>query len=105
MDGAVVGTPAYMSPEQALGQIELLGPQSDAYAVGAMLYHLLAGHMPYLPPGTRKSARTILEAVGEHPPRRLEKIDPTLPPELIAICEKAMARELGERYPDIRSIL
>jgi serine/threonine protein kinase len=51
LDGDIVGTPAYMSPEQALGRIEELGPRSDVYSLGAMLYELIAGHMPYMPPG------------------------------------------------------
>ena len=62
MDGDVVGTPAYMSPEQALGRTEEIGPHSDVYAVGAMLYHLLAGHMPYVQPGARLTNRDGLVA-------------------------------------------
>jgi len=51
MDGDVVGTPAYMPPEQAAGDLHAMGPHSDVYALGAMLYHLLVGHKPYVPPG------------------------------------------------------
>jgi serine/threonine-protein kinase len=51
MDGAIMGTPAYMPPEQARGQVTMLGPRSDVYAMGAMLYELLAGQMPYVPRG------------------------------------------------------
>ena len=56
MDGDVVGTPAYMSPEQARGDLQQMGPGSDVYSVGAMLYQLLAGQMPYVPPGSRMNA-------------------------------------------------
>jgi serine/threonine protein kinase len=58
MDGDVVGTPSFMPPEQARGELELLGAHSDVYSIGAMLYQLLTGAMPYVPqvrecPGTR----------------------------------------------------
>ena len=98
MDGDVVGTPAYMAPEQAGGRVELIGPRSDIYSVGAILYHLLSGQRPYVPRGDRVSARTILNAVREGPPQRLESIRAGLPVELVSICEKAMSRELAERY-------
>jgi serine/threonine protein kinase len=57
MDGDVVGTPCYMPPEQARGEVERLGPRADVYAIGAMLYHLLARQMPYTSPGARISNR------------------------------------------------
>jgi len=98
MDGDIVGTPAYMPPEQARGQIELLDARADVYSVGAILYHLLCGHMPYVLPGTRPSALDILNRVHAGPPTPLEKRAPGASPELVAICEKAMAREPGERY-------
>ena len=50
--GSVVGTPAYMSPEQASGDLEAIGPATDIYALGALLYELLAGHPPYRPEAT-----------------------------------------------------
>src|SRR5262245_6840538 len=68
MDGDVIGTPAYMSPEQARGEIEKLGQRSDVYSIGAMLYHLLARQMPYVPSGARISKRTVLMRVVEGPP-------------------------------------
>ena len=53
IDGDVVETPARMPPEHAAGDLSAMGPHSDVYAGGAMLYHLLAGHMPYVRPGYR----------------------------------------------------
>jgi serine/threonine protein kinase/WD40 repeat protein len=102
--GTVVGTPTYMSPEQASGRLEELGPRSDVYAVGAMLYHLLAGHQPYVKPGERVSPLTVLNAVRHGPPQSIHEIDPTVPPELVAICEKAMARQLEERYASMADL-
>ncbi|MFH0947316.1 MAG: serine/threonine-protein kinase, partial [Planctomycetota bacterium] len=104
MDGDVVGTPAYMSPEQAAGRLEDIGPQSDVYAVGAMLYHLLAGHMPYLPPGMVLSQRAIWACVQQGPPSPLHQAAPTAPAELVAICEKAMARSIENRYRDMEEL-
>ncbi|GJM21981.1 MAG: hypothetical protein DHS20C15_18960 [Planctomycetota bacterium] len=101
LDGAVVGTPAYMSPEQARGELEELGPSSDVYAVGALLYHLLAGEMPFVPNGERRGPREVLRALREGPPRPLHQINRRVDPELAAICDKAMAREARDRYADM----
>ena len=98
MDGDVVGTPAYMPIEQAEGRVEEIGPESDVYSLGAILYELLAGQMPYVRPGARMSPRTILQAVIHGPPKPLEELAPSAPPELVAIADKAMARSKEDRY-------
>jgi formylglycine-generating enzyme required for sulfatase activity/serine/threonine protein kinase len=98
MDGDIVGTPAYMSPEQASGDLQTIGAATDVYAVGAILYHLIAGHMPYVPPGTTTDAIEIWRRVRHGPPDPLKQRAPTAPPELVAICEKAMARLPADRY-------
>ncbi len=98
MDGHVMGTPAYMSPEQAGGDIDSVGPRSDVYSIGAMLYQLLARQMPYVPPGTRVSHRTVLAAVLAGPPTPLSSLRRDVPAELVANVEKAMARESARRY-------
>jgi formylglycine-generating enzyme required for sulfatase activity/serine/threonine protein kinase len=100
MDGDVVGTPAYMPPEQAKGQVERLSARSDVYAIGAMLYHLLARQMPYVPPDARVTNRTVLGMVVQGPPEPLARLRPSVPAELVAIVERAMAREPDERYRD-----
>jgi serine/threonine protein kinase len=103
-DGDVLGTPAYMSPEQANSQLELIGPQTDVYAVGAMLYHLLSGQMPYVPAGARVSAESVRWRVREGPPKSLHEVARATPVELVAICDKAMAREVGDRYADMEAL-
>jgi hypothetical protein len=74
MDGEVLGTPCYMAPEQAQGRIADLGPRSDVYSTGAMLYHLLAGEMPYVPAGTRVASRNVLRNLVDGPPRPLHAL-------------------------------
>ncbi len=108
MDGDVIGTPAYMAPEQALGRLSEIGPHTDVYAVGAMLYHLLAGAMPYTastgePPAALDNF-AIWRAVQDGPPRRLVDLAPAAPAELVAICEKAMSRDARARYRDMSEL-
>jgi serine/threonine-protein kinase len=101
MQGDVVGTPAYMSPEQARGDLAAMGPQSDVYSLGAMLYHLLAGHMPYVRPGSHLTSHAIWALVQNGPPEPVRALAPNAPVELAAICEKAMARDPAARYSDM----
>ena len=97
LEGAIAGTPAYMSPEQAGGRISELDFRTDVYSLGAMLYEILAGEPPYK--GT--TALEVVRMVTEGPPPPLASgtygFRP-IPRELKAICEKAMAHEAGQRY-------
>ncbi len=104
LDGDVVGTPAYMSPEQARGELSSIGVAADIYSMCAMLYHLLSGQAPYEPLGEKVPAHTVLEAVRNAPPWPLAQIDPNVDGELAAICQKGMAREPGDRYPSMREL-
>src|SRR5262249_5388545 len=93
LPGQALGTPAYMSPEQAAGALERLGPASDVYSLGATLYGLLPGRPPF-----EGEVADILRKVGKGeitPPHRL---DPSIDPALEAVCLKAMALEPGRRY-------
>lgn len=101
MDGAVVGTPCYMAPEQAEGRIEGMDQRSDVYSVGAMLYELLTGHRPYVARGARVNQHVVLASVLMGPPREVTSLDKNAPAELVAICKKAMARQMDDRYPDM----
>jgi tRNA A-37 threonylcarbamoyl transferase component Bud32 len=98
--GRALGTPAFMSPEQAAGRWELLGPASDIYSLGAILYTLLTGRPPFKDP----VAEVILFQVvqGEFPPPR--QVNPGVPRTLEAICLKAMARQPRERYESARAL-
>ncbi|MEZ4322034.1 MAG: bifunctional serine/threonine-protein kinase/formylglycine-generating enzyme family protein [Myxococcota bacterium] len=90
--GSVVGTPAYMPPEQARGAHDEVGPFSDVYAVGAVLYEILTGRRPY-----EGEATQVIGAILAGPP---EPLHPSIPPGLAEICTKAMAREPADRFQD-----
>ncbi len=100
-DGWVLGTPSYMPPEQALGQVKKIGPAADVYSVGAMLYELLAGRSPYSRPGVQLEADVVVGLISIGPPPPLRRLAPDAPPELVAICEKAMARQTKNRYANM----
>jgi len=101
LEGTIVGTPPYMPPEQAEGRIDALDPRSDVYSVGALLYTLLTGRMPYVEPSQRAAASDVIMRLLAGPPPAVHEIDRTAPPELVAICEKAMARRREDRYADM----
>jgi serine/threonine protein kinase/formylglycine-generating enzyme required for sulfatase activity len=93
--GQVSGTPQYMSPEQASGRIDLLGPASDVYSLGATLYVILAGRQPVPPdPDVRKILRMV-QCGAITPPRQ---VNPAVPRALEAVCQKAMELAPEERY-------
>jgi WD40 repeat protein len=92
--GSAMGTPVYMSPEQASGRLDLLGPASDIYSLGATLYSLLTGW----PPLTGHDAVDVLGKVQRGEWRPVRQVKPDVPPALAAICHKAMALEPAARY-------
>jgi serine/threonine protein kinase len=92
--GQIVGTPAYMSPEQAAGRIGALGPASDIYSLGATLYVLLTGQPPICEPNIPLLLAKV--QAGEIPPPR--EVKRTVSPGLDAICKKAMALRPEDRY-------
>ncbi len=104
MDGDIVGTPAYIAPEQARGQLDKVGPRSDVYSIGAMLYQLLTGHIPYVTGSGRDQAHKVLIRLMKGPPTPVHELNPDVPPELVAICEKAMERDLDDRYESMEDL-
>jgi eukaryotic-like serine/threonine-protein kinase len=100
LPGSALGTPAFMSPEQAVGDLDRLGPRSDVYSLGATLYSLLTGR----PAFEGDDLGLVLQAVrkGEFPPPR--SVDPTIDRALEAVCLKAMAIKADDRYASCRSL-
>jgi serine/threonine-protein kinase len=94
-EGVVSGTPSYMAPERADGRVSF---QSDVYSLGAMLYRLVAGRSPYAPRHGREDPAKTLELIRRGPATPLRRLAPDAPPELLAACERAMAREPEERH-------
>ncbi len=100
MPGSAMGTPAYMSPEQACGDLDRLGPRSDVYSLGATLYCLLTGKPPFEGDDVGEILRKVQR--GDFvPPRQLES---SLDAALEAVCLKAMANQPGDRYPSCRAL-
>jgi serine/threonine-protein kinase len=98
--GNLVGTPTYMAPEQVRGN-KVVDPRSDVYSLGVVLYQMLAGRPPFQ--GQVYSALMIEIATTDAPP--LRSLRPDLSEQLEAIVHKAMARDLGKRYPDVTSFV
>jgi|GEM_PF-1220558 len=93
-DGTTIGTPAYMSPEQAKGEISRVDERSDVYSMGAVLYEMLAGRPPF---GGTNLLEIVLAVISEDPPR-LRAVNPRVPRELEIIVQKAMEKSPERRY-------
>jgi serine/threonine-protein kinase len=98
--GSVVGTLAYMSPEQAAGLVDQLGPASDIYSLGAMLYAILTGHAPF---GGSKSDQVRQQIIVGNCVRP-RQANPRVSPALEAICLKAMSLDPRRRYATAREL-
>src|SRR5262249_8573130 len=94
LPGSALGTPAYMSPEQAAGALDRLGPASDVYSLGATLYSLLTGRAPFTDPGGLVGQQQVVRGGFPAPPR----VPPEVAPAMEAICLRAMALRPEYRY-------
>jgi serine/threonine protein kinase len=94
--GALVGTPAYMSPEQIEGRTKI-GPASDIYSLGVLLYQILTGRCPF-----EGTVLNVISQVLHQDPPDAREFRPDLSPELIAICERAMRKNPADRFPSMR---
>ena len=97
-DGAVLGTPLYMSPEQAAG--EPVGPQSDVWSLGVILYELLCGASPFAADSERRVLAAIL--TGSRPP--VHERSPQVAGPLVAITDRALALDPSQRYPHAKAL-
>jgi WD40 repeat protein len=95
MEGQIVGTPAYMAPEQARGKTAEVGPHSDQYSVGVVLYELLCGQTPFT--GEAWSLLARVANVNDVPPP-LTRVRPGVPRDLEACCLKSLEKEPAARY-------
>ncbi len=98
--GSWLGTPSFMSPEQAAGRIDLLGPASDIYSLGATLYNLLTGKSAF----EGKDVLTVLSQVQEGTFPSPRSLEPSIDPALEAVCLKAMANKPENRYASCRAL-
>ena len=98
--GTVVGTPAYMSPEQARGEVDRLDGRSDVYSLGAVLFEIVCGQ-PMRPSSTSSDP---IDLARQGSRRSIEKAKPSTPKPLRAICDKATAVSPSHRYPDAASL-
>ena len=94
MQGDVIGTPAYMAPEQAEGRLELIDARTDIYGLGAILYEILTGQ----PPFTGANTVEVLQHVLRDDPAPPRQLWPDVPPTLEAACLKALSKDPGARY-------
>lgn len=93
--GARLGTPSYMSPEQAAGETDQVGPVSDVYSLGAILYELLTGH----PPFRGSTVMQTLTMAMDHEPVPPRQQNPAIPRGLETVCLKCLQKNPADRYP------
>ncbi len=100
VDGTAIGTPAYMSPEQAHGEITAVDERSDVWSLGAMLYEILIGR----PPFTGQTAVEIIAKVTRDTIPPVRETAPQAPVELASVCDKALQRDPRRRYAGAKAI-
>lgn len=97
---AIMGTPAYMAPEQAKGENKFVGPQADVWALGAMLYECLAGRKPF----TGDSDFEVIEQVVKAEPPSLRRVSSEVPRDLELIVQKCLQKNASKRYGSAKDL-
>ncbi len=100
IEGEVIGTPAYMSPEQAAGLIETVDERSDVYALGCILYRILTGKTTF----SWKSAENVLDDILNVEPPSILLQEPNAPQELVAICKRCLEKSPDHRYQNAKEL-
>jgi WD40 repeat protein len=100
LSGQVLGSPGFLSPEQAGGGDGEVGPASDIYSLGALLYHLLTRRPPFLAAGVAETLRQVVETEPAPP----TSLNPSIPGALEAICLRCLEKRPASRYPDAQSV-
>lgn len=97
--GVIMGSPAYMSPEQVRGEPGTVGPLTDVYSLGVILFELLTGHLP-----ADGSMLTILAKTYSGERRRIQDIRPGIDAQLAAVCTRMMAQRPRDRFPSMQAV-
>ena len=100
VEGYALGTPSYMSPEQALGHLEEIDERSDVWSLGAILFEILTGR----PPFQGDTAYSIIGKVIKEPPPKCREVFRSAPPELAAVADKCLTRDRQQRYGNAEEI-
>lgn len=101
IDGTIAGTPAYMAPEQAAGDIKNIDTRSDIYSLGMILYHLLTNHFPYEISG---HVTTVLRRIIEEEPLRPRKFNAKLDSEMELLLLKCISKKPHDRYLSVHEL-
>lgn len=97
--GMIIGSPAYMSPEQVEGDLERIGPASDIYSLGVILYELLTGQLPF-----QGSIAAVIGQILSRKPQGVSQLRKSVDPRLEAICTKMMSKQIEDRYSTMQDV-